>query len=85
MKKIVVISIILENPNESQGMLNEIISNYKNVIKGRMGLPIENLGIGAVSLTTLGTMDQINSLTGKLGNLPNVTISTAVSKKNITD
>jgi hypothetical protein len=32
-----------------------------------------------VSLTVQGDLDRINALTGKLGNLPGVTVKTAIS------
>ena len=82
-RRIAVISAILEDPGEIQGKFNTIVSGYKSIIKGRMGIPFEEEGISVIAITVLGTVDQINSLTGKLGNLPNVSIKTAISKKEL--
>ena len=82
-RRIAVISAILEDPDKIQCEFNTIVSGYKSIIKGRMGIPFEEEGISVIAITVLGTVDQINSLTGKLGNLPNVSIKTAISKKEL--
>jgi putative iron-only hydrogenase system regulator len=44
-----------------------------------MGIPFDESGIAVISLTLRGELDTINALTGKLGNLPGITVKTAVS------
>ncbi len=83
MKKIALISAILENPSESQQKFNSIVSEHKELVRGRMGLPFDDYNIAVISITVMGTMDEINKLTGKLGKLPSVTVKTAVSQKQI--
>ena len=83
MNRIAVISAILENPPETQNQFNEIVSNFKGIIKGRMGIPYEEEGLAVISITVVADIDEINSLTGKLGNLKNVTVKTAISDKSI--
>ncbi len=82
-RRIAVISAILEDPEEVQGKFNTIVSGYKSIIRGRMGIPFEEEGVSVIAITVLGTLDQINSLTGKLGNLPNVSIKTSISKREL--
>ena len=82
MNKIGVISAILEEPGKTQQEFNNIVS-FKGIVKGRMGIPFEEEQIAVISLTVVGKLDEINSLTGKLGNLPNVLVKTAISKKEI--
>lgn len=48
-----------------------------------MGIPFEEHGVSVVSLTVVGTLDEINSLTGKLGNIENVTVKASISKKEL--
>ena len=36
--------------------------------------------MSVISITVVGTMDQINTMTGRLGNLEGVTVKTAVSR-----
>ena len=82
MRKIAVISAILEDPKECQEKFNNVVSNFRGSIKGRMGIPFEE-GISVVSLTVTGELNEINSLTGKLGNIKGVTVKTAIAKKEI--
>lgn len=81
MKKVAVISAILEEPDKCQQKFNEVIANYKGLIKGRMGIPCDNEDLSIVCIAVVGDMDSINSLTGKLGNIPNVLVKTSISKK----
>ncbi|MDP4153692.1 MAG: iron-only hydrogenase system regulator [Bacillota bacterium] len=83
MKKVAVISAILEEPELCQNSFNSIVSEFKGIIRGRMGIPFEEGQIGVVALTVVGSLDEINSLTGKLGNIPHISVKTAVSKKEI--
>ena len=83
MKRIAVISAILEDPIRNSLKFNDIVSNYQLIIKGRMGLPFQENNISVVSLTVCGLLDEINELTGKLGNISGVTVKTAISKKEI--
>lgn len=83
MKKIGVISAILEAPEESQSDFNRIISDYKELVKGRMGIPFDDENISVVTITVVGDINDINSLTGKLGNLPHVQVKTSISKRDI--
>ena len=83
MRKIAVISAILEDPKNCQQKFNEIIADFKGVVKGRMGIPFEEEGVSVISITVTGTLDQINSLTGKLGNIENIYVKTSISKKEI--
>jgi len=83
MKKVAVISAILENPTTTQHEFNDIVVSYRHLIRGRMGLPLIEEDITIVTLTVVGNLDDINSLTGKLGRLEQVQVKTAISKKDI--
>lgn len=85
MNKIAIISAILEEPEKTQKEFNDTVSSFKGIVKGRMGIPFEDEGIAVISLTVVGKLDEINSLTGKLGNIPHVMVKTAISKKEILD
>ncbi len=83
MKRIAVIGIILESPSQYQAALNAIISDYKHLVKGRMGLPYDDIDLSVISLTVIGQMDEINALTGKLGKIPAATVKAAVSPRHL--
>lgn len=81
MKKIAVISAILENPEQTQTKFNEIVSSFKDIVKGRMGLPFDDENIAVICITVMGNMNEINEFTGKLGQIEHTTVKTAISKK----
>ena len=83
MKRIAIVSAILEEPEIIQTEFNNIISQYKDIIKGRMGLPFNEEGISVIAITVLGDVNDINALTGKLGNLKNAIVKTSISKKEL--
>lgn len=80
--KIGVISAILEEPEKCQEEFNRLISEFRGNVKGRMGIPLEH-GISVVCIAVSGNLDDINSLTGKLGNIRCVTVKTSIAKKEI--
>jgi putative iron-only hydrogenase system regulator len=81
MSRIAVIGAVLENPRASQAAFNEIMGSFKGIVKGRMGIPFHEEDMAVIAITVQGELDDINSLTGKLGKLPGVTVKTAVSNK----
>ncbi|MBU5455909.1 TM1266 family iron-only hydrogenase system putative regulator [Caproiciproducens sp. MSJ-32] len=80
--KIAVISAILEEPTKCNAKFNEVIGAFRGKIKGRMGIPLEQ-EVSVVSIVVTGELNDINSLTGKLGNIEGVTVKTAIAKKEV--
>lgn len=83
MKRIAVVSAILDNPEQSQRELNELISGFKGLIKGRMGLPMPEHEVTVISITLVGDLNEINTLTGKIGLIDGVQVKTSISKKEV--
>jgi len=81
-KRIGVIGIIVENNNPT-ARLNAILHEHADIILGRLGVPYREKKISVISLIVEGTTDQIGALTGKLGNLPGVSVKSALSKTYI--
>jgi putative iron-only hydrogenase system regulator len=81
-KRLAVVAIILENPTEIQERVNHIISEAGEIICGRMGIPDHPRNLATIALIVEGTEDQINTLTGKLGNLPGVSARATMAKKS---
>lgn len=82
-RRIGVIGAVLDNPRLCSEEFNQIVGEYQQIIKGRMGIPFHEENISVISITVTGTLNEINSLTGKLGNLPGITIKTSISKKEL--
>ena len=83
MSRIAVISAVLDEPEKCQQEFNNILVDFKSIIKGRMGIPFDKEGVSVICITVVADMDIINNLTGKLGKIPSVMDKTSVSKKEI--
>ena len=83
MKRVAIIGAILEDPLHNNNAFNEVIASFQHIIRGRMGIPFHEEGISVISITVVGTMDEINSLTGKLGNIKGISVKTSISKKEV--
>ena len=83
MKRVAVIGAILEKPQVCQKPFNDIVSSFKGIVRGRMGIPFDGENMAVISLTVVAELDTINALTGKLGALPHVTVKTAISDKTV--
>ncbi len=82
-EKIAVIGAVLDNPRDTQQDFNKIVSEYKDLIRGRIGIPLPDKGVSAIALIDIGSLNEINSLTGKLGKIDGVNVKTSISKKEI--
>lgn len=78
-KRLGVIGIVIEN-RQVVPQVNAILSDHADMIIGRMGLPHQDKDISIIALIVDGTTDQVGAMTGKLGNLKNVTVKSALTK-----
>ena len=78
-RRIAVVGIIINNREEAADKVNDILSNYGNLIVGRMGLPYEDREMNIISLIVDGTNDQLGALAGKLGNVSGVKVKTMMT------
>ena len=76
--RIAVMSIIVEN-GESVHKANELLHEYSDYIIGRMGIPYRKRGVNIISIALDAPQDTIAALSGKIGNLPGVSVKTAYS------
>ena len=78
-KRIGVVGIVIEDLSHISG-INETLSQYGNIIVGRMGIPYRERGVNVISLIVDGTTDEIGALTGKLGKYNGLSVKSALSK-----
>jgi putative iron-only hydrogenase system regulator len=81
-KRLGVIAVILERPQEVQEKVNAAISEFSRIVVGRMGIPHRERQVGVVSLIVDGGEDEINALTGRLGNINGVSAKATMAKKS---
>ncbi|MHB8124914.1 MAG: TM1266 family iron-only hydrogenase system putative regulator [Desulfitobacteriaceae bacterium] len=82
-KRLGVIGIVIEDRRQVVAQVNQILSEHADLVIGRMGLPHLARDVSVISLIVDGSTDQIGSLTGKLGNIPQVTVKSALTKQVI--
>ncbi len=83
MKRIAVISAVLDNPHVCQQPFNDTVSEFQGIVRGRMGIPFEEAPVAVISIVVVGELDEINRLTGKLGRIDGVTAKTAIAKTEL--
>jgi putative iron-only hydrogenase system regulator len=77
--RIAMIAIVVED-RECTSALNEVLHEYGQYVIGRMGIPYREKAISLISVAVDAPMDVISAMTGKLGNVPGLTVKTAYSK-----
>ncbi|MBT7297956.1 MAG: CopG family transcriptional regulator [Victivallales bacterium] len=66
-KRIGVIAILIDGQTHAVGRVNELLSEYSDIIIGRLGIPYREKGVSVISITVEGTTDEVGALSGKLG------------------
>ena len=84
-KRLGFVGIVIEE-RAMAAKVNEILSAFGGIIRGRLGVPDSQTGNGVISLIVESSNDQLGAMTGRLGNLPGVTVKSAlVSQKTKTE
>jgi putative iron-only hydrogenase system regulator len=78
-RRIAVIGVVVMERSEAARRVNTILSDYGEMIVGRMGIPYRERGMSVISLIVDGTNDQIGALTGKLGSIEGVKVKAAIT------
>ncbi len=73
--------IVVESKQEIE-RLNQIISNYANIVIGRQGIRLREQDKSIISLVLEGTTDELGGLTGQLGRLKGIQVKSVVIKNN---
>ncbi|MBQ4072715.1 MAG: iron-only hydrogenase system regulator [Clostridia bacterium] len=82
MDKIGVIGIIITD-RQVVPEVQALLSDFSEIILGRMGIPDRDHGIQAISIVVEGPNEKISALSGKLGRLNNVVVKSAVTNIEI--
>ena len=76
--RVAVMSIIVEDARSVEP-LNTLLSEYRDYVIGRMGIPHRAKNINIISIAIDAPQDAISALSGKIGNLPGISVKTAFS------
>ncbi|MDY6786637.1 MAG: TM1266 family iron-only hydrogenase system putative regulator [candidate division WOR-3 bacterium] len=75
-----IVGIIIQDRSGSAKIVNRILGDFGDIIKGRMGLPSVKENICAIALVVEGTGDRIGAMTGRIGQIDGVRVSTTFMK-----
>ena len=75
-----VVAIIVKGRAEIAPKVNGLLTEFGDIIIGRMGLPYHERNLNIITLIVDATTDQIGSLAGKLGMVPGVTVKSTLAK-----
>ncbi|MCH5351454.1 MAG: iron-only hydrogenase system regulator [Clostridiales bacterium] len=78
--RVALIGIIVSDGGAVESV-NAALHDFGEYILGRMGLPIRDRGINAISIVIDAPLDKINSLSGKLGAIRGVSAKTLFPSK----
>ncbi|HZK19455.1 MAG TPA: TM1266 family iron-only hydrogenase system putative regulator [Treponemataceae bacterium] len=74
-----VIAVIVKD-RSSATLVNKVTSEFGDSIIGRMGLPYYERNLNIITLIVDATTDAIGAFTGKIGQIPNVTVKATLAK-----
>ena len=85
MQRLGVMGIIIEKDRSKAELVQNLLSQFGDMILGRMGLPYPQNEVFIISLIVKGTNEQISALSGKIGKIQGVKIKTALTDALIVD
>jgi putative iron-only hydrogenase system regulator len=71
-QRIGVIAILVEGREQAVPRVNDLLTEFGDIIIGRIGVPYREKGVSIISIIVEGTTDQVGALAGKLGMVPGV-------------
>lgn len=77
MKRIGVVGIVLKGDKQVAVEMQRVLSDFSDVIVGRMGVPRD--GVNSIALIVEGEVERINALAGRLGKFPTLSVKSALT------
>lgn len=77
------VGIIIEGDRAVASSVQSILTEYGDLIVGRMGLPDNANNVFMITVGVKGSQERISALSGKLGRIKGVKVKSAVSDLNV--
>lgn len=78
-RRIGVVGIVVTDRHEAAARVQDVLSDFGDLIVGRMGIPYRERGVAVIALVVDGGTDRLGGLTGRLGSLPGVFVRSALT------
>ena len=75
-KRIGVVALAIHDRQARAASVNSIISQYADLVVGRMGVPYREKGVNIISVALDAPGNVISALSGKIGRLDGITAKT---------
>lgn len=79
-KRLGFVGIIIHNRKKNAPVVNNILTEFGDLIVGRMGIPHVKKELSVIVLIVNASTDGLGALTGKLGKINGVSVKSALSK-----
>jgi len=79
-KRLGFVGIIIENRKKSAPSVNAVLTEFGDLVIGRMGIPHVKEDHSVIALIVDATTDEVGAMTGKLGAIKGVSVKSALSK-----
>ena len=73
------IGIVIEDLSQA-ARVNQTISQFQEMVTGRIGVPDHERNMAVIGLLIRGDNISVGTFTGKLGNIPDVQVKSAMTK-----
>ena len=83
MKRIGVVGIVFKGNRETVMEMQNVLSDFADIIVGRMGVPRKEAN--AIALIVEGSPERISALTGRLGKFPEIAVKSALTAFEVTE
>jgi putative iron-only hydrogenase system regulator len=80
MRRLGFVGIIVEDRKMCSGVVNDVLTQFSETILARTGLPNAKGNTSIITLVIDATTDELGNLTGKLGNIPGVSVKSGLAK-----
>ncbi len=74
------LGIVIEDLTQAP-RVNQVISQYQELVTGRIGVPDHQRNMAVIGLLLRGNDTQVGAFTSKMGNIPGVQVKSAMTKK----
>ena len=79
-KRLGFVGVIIHNRKKAAPLVNNILTEFGDLVIGRMGIPHVKKELSVIVLIVNATTDGLGALTGKLGKVNGVSVKSALSK-----
>ena len=74
------VGVVLDDMSAAS-KVNATISRYQDMVTGRIGIPDHQRESAVIGLIVCGSPERVGQMTGQLGNIPGVTVKSALTAK----